>query len=198
MALAVSLLAAGRSRRMRGRDKLLEEIDGVPLLRRQAKRILAAQIGPLAVTLPQDQTSRAAALAGLDVTRLPVTDAEEGLAASLRTAGRWAAEIDAEGLMLCPADLPDLTVDDFRRLAAAFTPGGISVQATAEDGTPGHPVIFPADMLSSFVTLSGDIGARDLLRARPPRLVALPGAHATTDLDTPEDWEDWRKDRHAD
>jgi molybdenum cofactor cytidylyltransferase len=198
MSLAVALLAAGRSRRMRGRDKLLEEIDSVPLLRRLAERILAARIGPLAVTLPQGCAPRTNALTGLCMTCLPVADAGEGLAASLRTAGRWAAKIDADGLMLCPADLPDLTSDDFRRLAEVFTRAGSPVRATAEDGTLGHPVVFPAAMLSRFAALRGDTGARDLLIAHPPRLVALPRAHATTDLDTPEDWEHWRKDRLAD
>ncbi len=195
MALAVALLAAGRARRMRGRDKLLEVIDGKTLLRRQAERILAARIGPLAVTLPPDRPARAAALEGLPVTRLLVADAEEGLSVSLRTAARWASGIAAEGLMICPADLPDLGTDDFRALAAAFDPQGPPLRATAEDGTPGHPVVFPARLLACFEVLVGDIGARHLLRTHPPRLVALPAAHATTDLDTPEDWGRWREDR---
>ncbi|NBR54129.1 MAG: nucleotidyltransferase family protein, partial [Rhodobacteraceae bacterium] len=37
----ILILAAGKSSRMRGRDKHLEEIDGVPLLRRLALAALA-------------------------------------------------------------------------------------------------------------------------------------------------------------
>jgi CTP:molybdopterin cytidylyltransferase MocA len=43
--------------------------------------------------------------------------------------------------------------------------------------------------------LSGDEGARAILRRHPPRLLALPGRHAVTDLDTPEDWARWRAAR---
>lgn len=195
MTLAVALLAAGRARRMRGRDKLLEMVDGEPLLRRAARRVLAAAVGPVAVTLPPDAPARAAALANLNLTRLEVVDAAEGMAASLRAAGRWAEEIAAEGLMLCPADLPDLTVEDFRSLAAAFDPTDSPLRATAADGTPGHPVVFPARLLGSFTDFAGDIGARALLQENPPTMLALPGTHATTDLDTPEDWSHWRRAR---
>jgi molybdenum cofactor cytidylyltransferase len=132
MPLAVALLAAGRARRMRGRDKLLEEIDGTPLLRRQAERILDARIGPLAVTLPLDRPAREAALDGLTLTVLRIADAEEGLAASLRAAARWALQIWAEGLMICPADLPDLTSVDFRTLLAG------TVGPTAPAKPPVH------------------------------------------------------------
>ena len=195
MTLAVVLLAAGRSRRMRGRDKLLETVDGVPLLRHIALRALAAGIGTVAVTLPPNAAARVAALEGLDVIRIPVVDAEEGLAASLRAAARWAAGMKAAGLMLCPSDLPELTAADFNLLATAFDPDGPPLRATADDGSPGHPVIFPARLLDDFAACSGDTGARSLLDRYPPRLLALPDAHATTDLDTPEDWFHWRRIR---
>ncbi|MCB1394509.1 MAG: NTP transferase domain-containing protein, partial [Rhodobacteraceae bacterium] len=54
--------AAGASRRMAGRDKLLEPVDGAPLLRRQARAAVAAGTGPVAVTLPPDDRTRRAAL----------------------------------------------------------------------------------------------------------------------------------------
>ena len=182
------LTAAGSARRMQGRDKLLEGVQGQPLLRVMAQRLLAAGLGPVAVTLRAPDPTRAAALEGLEVTALPVPDAAAGMSASLRVAALWAA---GEALLVCPADMPDLTPEDFSACADAFD-GAAPLRATASDGTPGHPVIFPAHLLPLFADLTGDEGARALLRAHSPRLLALPGTHATTDLDTPEAWEKWR------
>lgn len=182
------LLAAGSARRMQGRDKLLEPVQGQPLLRVLALRLLVSGVAQVAVTLRADDPARRAALAGLTVTTLPVPDADTGMSASLRVAGAWALGDD---LLVCPADMPDLTADDFRACVAAFD-GQSPLRATDADGTPGHPVIFPARLLGLFKDLTGDEGARPILRAHPPSLLALPGTHATTDLDTPQDWAAWR------
>ena len=68
-------------------------------------------------------------------------------------------------------------------------------RATDANGTPGHPVIFPADLRTEFASLHADAGARALLQRHSPRirLIALPDHHATLDLDTPEAWAEWRR-----
>ena len=63
--LPVILLAAGASTRMRGRDKLMEDLGGQPLLRHQAR--LAQSIGPVTVALPPAPHPRYTAISGLDV-----------------------------------------------------------------------------------------------------------------------------------
>lgn len=195
MALAIALLAAGESRRMRGRDKLLEPVNGVAILRHLAIEAIAAGLGPVAVTLRLDAPARTAALEGLALDALPVPDVDEGMSASLRTAARWAQAQGVTGLMVCPADMPELEAQDFMTLAAAFSPDGPILRASASDGTPGHPVLFPARLLPGFATLSGDRGAQPILQDHPPRLIPLPDQRAVIDLDTPEDWHDWRNRR---
>jgi molybdenum cofactor cytidylyltransferase len=167
---AILLLAAGSSSRMRGADKLMEPVEGVPLLLRQA-RVALATGAPVIVTLPPDRPARNAALAGLDLMTVPVPDAAQGLSASIRAGVRARAR---------HAAIPDLIL-----------------HGTAADGTPGHPVLFPVWALPGLAVLTGDSGARDLLRQHRDRteFIALPARHAVTDLDTPEDWAAWRAAR---
>ena len=185
--------AAGASRRMRGRDKLLEEVRGRPLL---ADRVAAALTlgGEVMVTLPAEGAARRDALAPLAGPRLrleEVPEAAEGMAASLRRGGARARALGATGLMILLPDLPDLTARDLATVARAAD-GASILRATAADGTPGHPVIIPARLLPELERLRGDTGARALLAAHPARHVALPGRRAVTDLDTPEAWAAWR------
>lgn len=191
MSLAILLLAAGSSSRMRGGDKLMEKVEGAPLLATMARRALAATPVVL-VTLPRADHPRSRAIRDLDVTRVLVPDAEEGMGASIRAA--IPALTDREtALMILPADMPDITTNDLRALAGAWQSAPDSIhRATDADGTPGHPVIFPARLFPDLEALIGDTGARDLLRPEDVKMTALPGTHATTDLDTPEDWAAWR------
>lgn len=192
--VAIVIPAAGSSSRMRGADKLLEPVSGQPLLRRVAERARAVSASVI-VTLPGLTSPRADALRDLDLLLLAVPDAAEGMAASLRAAaGRVPS--GAEGVMILPADMPDLTQDDLSTVIAAFgaSEGTGIVQATGADGRPGHPVLFPADLVSGFSQLTGDSGARAILGANAHRVVrvALPDEHALIDLDTPEAWAAWR------
>ncbi|NIZ10350.1 NTP transferase domain-containing protein [Pseudooceanicola sp. HF7] len=192
--IAILLLAAGASRRMGDRDKLLEEIDGLPLLRRQAARAVSAGCGPVLVTLPED-SPRADSLRGLDVTQVPVPEAAEGMGASIRS-GVAALPKGVTGVMILPADMPDITTADLTRMAEAFAtaPGPRPILRGASAGLPGHPVLFPDDLFAELRALQGDTGAREILKGNTVRLtlVALPGRHALTDLDTPEAWAEWR------
>lgn len=179
---------------MRGRDKLLEEVRGQPLLRDRVKMALATGAQVL-VTLPTDRPMRAAALEGLDHPRLAMTtvrDAQTGLSASLRCGAYRATEHRMKALMVLLPDLPDLTADDITFMLQAFDLKFV-LRATSQEGTPGHPVIFPAPLFAALTSLRGDQGARAILGHHPVTLLALPGRRATTDLDTPEDWQAWRE-----
>ena len=179
---------------MRGRDKLLEDVAGEPLLRRQARTAIAAG-AHVAVTLPAGDHPRAAALSGLPVQCVLVPDAAEGMSASLRRGvGHLPAGMQA--VLILPADMPDIESEDILSVIKAFRafPKATLQQGTAEDGTPGHPVLFPADCFAALMRLTGDEGARTVLQANRHRLrfVPLPGRRALVDLDTPEAWEAWR------
>jgi CTP:molybdopterin cytidylyltransferase MocA len=185
--LTILIPAAGSASRMRGGDKLLERVHGQPMLRHQAQ--LALSLTPhVLITLRDPDEARAATLQGLAVTQIPVPEAATGMSASLRRASHIQT-----ALMILPADMPELTRADLAALIAAHrqTPDVILRGASAT-GTPGHPVILPAHLVPDLAHLHGDEGARSLVKRHPTNLLPLPGAHATTDLDTPEDWAEWR------
>lgn len=192
-AVTILILAAGASSRMRGADKLLEPVGGRPLLAERAQAALAAG-APVVVALPAREVAPARwrAVEGLGVTSVAVDDAAAGMAASLR-AGLTALPADASGVLILLADMPEITPADMRALIDRAD-GQAILRGAGADGTPGHPVLFPRRDFAALAQVDGDQGAREVLgreRSRV-RLVALPAAHALTDLDTPEDWARWK------
>lgn len=189
--------AAGASSRMRGRDKLLERVRGQSLLRDRVG--MALDLGQdVLVTLPTDRPARAEALRDLTNPRLhlvTIADASTGLSASLRAGAAYARDHAHAGLMVVLPDLPDLFTDDLKTVLQAYDLKSI-IQATDHDGRVGHPVIFPRTVLPVLCHLTGDAGARDILRTHSVRHVTLPGTRATNDLDTPEAWAAWHA-RHG-
>ena len=81
--MPVLIPAAGASSRMRGADKLMMDIDGEPLLRRQVSMARAVS-DDVRVALPSRPHPRYAAVRDLDVRTFEVSQAAEGISASLR------------------------------------------------------------------------------------------------------------------
>lgn len=195
MNIPILILAAGQSTRMRGTDKLMLDINGIPLLRRTTAMARRATNGAVLVALPAKPHSRWAALDGLDVTRIAIPDAAEGINASLRT-GVAALSKDSTAVMILLADLPNLTMSDISCVIQSVdTKGNTSIwRGATEDGKPGHPVVFHHRLFPELCALTGDSGAHPVVRAHADQviLVPLPQQNARLDLDTPEDWDRWR------
>lgn len=187
----ILILAAGESRRMRGRDKLAEPVGGVALLRRQA--LAALTLGePVFVALPGPGHDRAQHIADLDVTPLIVPEAAEGLAGTLR--GAVAQLPECAAFLVVLADLPLIGEGEMRAVIArrGAAPEARIWRGTTEDGRPGHPILFDARLRPEFTAISGDTGGEAIVRAHPVATVVLPGDAARRDLDTPEDWDAFR------
>ncbi|MFT6912919.1 MAG: molybdenum cofactor cytidylyltransferase [Paracoccaceae bacterium] len=194
IAIPVLILAAGASSRMRGRDKLLEPIDGVPLLLRQVRAALQVS-AKVIVALPPEPHPRHALLDDCQVMRLPVADAAKGMSFSLR-AGIRAVPAGSTHVLVVLADLPELTSADMAAVmdARLHSPDALAWRATGANGRAGHPILFAQSLFEAFNQLRGDQGAQPVLTAiaEDVHFVSLPDLHAVTDLDTPEDWADWR------
>lgn len=189
----ILILAAGQSSRMRGSDKLAEEIGGVPLLRLQALRALGTG-APVFVALPAIDHPRCRFLDGLPVTRVIVPDAQQGMGVTLREVVAALPLCDAFLIML--ADLVALDTGDLLTVLGArhdFPDDDVWRGAT-QTGKPGHPILFDAAMRPAFARLTGDQGGGILLKDPNVRVrsINLPGARALLDLDTPEAWAAWR------
>jgi molybdenum cofactor cytidylyltransferase len=199
--VAIILLAAGQSRRMRGRDKLLEPVGEGTMLEHAAKAALASKADAVLVALPPQADARRARLAGLAVRPIDAPDFAEGMGGSLRNAMAHIGP-DVGAIIVALADMPDVTSAHYDALIKAYNPARNHeiCRAQAEDGTLGHPVLFGRRFFEALGDSTGDTGGKALLRESADYVVNVPtqGQGAALDLDTPEAWDAWSAGRRPD
>jgi molybdenum cofactor cytidylyltransferase len=187
-AVAAVVLAAGRSTRMGGPNKLIAEIGGKPLVRIAAEQALASRAKPVIVVTGHQRERVEAALAGLPVRLVHNPDFAEGLATSVRT-GIAAVPVVADGAVICLGDMPQVDAELIDRLIAAFDPEKIALAVVPTfDGKRGNPVLWSRRFFPDLLALEGDMGARHLIGRYGEAVVEVPvtGKAAFTDIDTPE------------
>jgi molybdenum cofactor cytidylyltransferase len=170
------LLAAGYGRRF-GSDKRRHALpDGTPLLI-SSLRLYARAFPQLIVVLrPEDQALAKAVMADNaagNVRVVPCPDARYGmghsLACGVQAATGWSY------LFVALADMAWVDPQTLARLNAvlAGAPADAVVQPV-HDGTPGHPVGFGAARFPQLLQLTGDEGARTVVRDAGASLIRVP------------------------
>ena len=186
--LAALVLAAGRSTRMGGPNKLLAEIGGKPLVRIAAEQALASRARPVVVVTGHQREQVEAALKGLDVKLAHNPDYADGLSTSLK-AGIATLPATVDGAIVCLGDMPQVDAALIDKLLAAFDPekGALVVVPTIA-GKRGNPVVWSRRFFADLARLDGDVGARHLIGSYPEAVVEVPlsGRAALVDVDTPD------------
>jgi molybdenum cofactor cytidylyltransferase len=182
------VLAAGRSTRMGGPNKLLAELDGKKLVRIATEQALASKASEVIVVTGHQADLVEQGLAGLDVKFVRNPDFAAGLASSVK-AGIAAVPSVADGAVICLGDMPQIEAGLIDRLVDGFAPdhGRLIVVPVAE-GRRGNPVLWSRRFFQELMTLDGDVGARHLIARHSEAVaeVAVEGEGAFLDIDTPQ------------
>ena len=187
MSVAATILAAGRSTRM-GSNKLMEELQGKPLVRHVAEAALASRARPVLVITGHERERVQAALDGLDVRFIHNPDFADGLSTSLK-AGVAALPRGVTGVIVLLGDMPFVELDVINSLSKAFEGQPHAIAAVpVHRGEWGNPVLVSRVLFGDIAKLQGDAGARKLLAGRSGEVLEVPVSRDAIliDLDTPE------------
>jgi CTP:molybdopterin cytidylyltransferase MocA len=184
---AALLLAAGGSRRL-GTAKQLLRVEGEPLVRRAARALLATRPTALFVVVGAraDEVYAAVADLGASVHRVDCADWQHGLSSSLR-AGIAALPEQVDSALVALCDQPAMNRAHLEALVqqAAQQPG--RAVASGYAGVVGVPALLPRAWFQELLGLSGDVGARELLRRHADRVDVIEAPALAFDIDEPED-----------
>ena len=186
----MAVLAAGRGERYAAASgesappKALLQVGGKPLLAHALAAVLASGLDPVLVVVSDD---RVAAAVPNDVQVVRNEHPEHGISSSLHAALR---SLDAhhavDGVVIGLADQPFVGAPAYRRVADAYDDGARLAVATY-GGVRGNPVLLGRQHWPEALALTGDEGARVLLRRHGAIEVPCDGTGEPEDVDTPED-----------
>ena len=173
------MLAAGSASRF-GSDKLLHPLAGRPLGEHIAVTLSAAPlVARLAVCPASSPRGELFIPYGFEMIENP--HPEQGMGTSLALGSQRAIGLDADALLVCLADMPFVTREHVEALLAVDA----DVVATEAASVRSPPIAFARKLLPELATLTGDEGARHLLKSA----TTVAGApQMVRDFDTPDDF----------
>jgi len=182
------VLAAGRSSRMPGSQKLLLDIDGVPMVRHVLEAATEGGCHQTVVVYAQDDVKRA--INGrAELVFNPKADT--GMASSLQ-AGLRAMRPEIEAAMVLLGDQPLVGSRTVATLLRAWRREGsrpaVAAAGPDESNEWSPPVILARELWEEIFALKGDAGARQVLQGRPELLDVVPAPGRPDDIDTPDDY----------
>lgn len=174
MSVAAVVLAAGSSRRL-GRPKQTVEIGGETLLARAVRVAREAGFAPVIVVVA-DRSLLASVQPAVGCLN---EEASEGMASSIRCGVRAVEAVHAAGVVVMACDQVGLTAEHLRLLVVEPE----RVTASGYAGRLGVPAYFPAGFFGELMLLTGDVGARELLRGA----ASVCDERLAVDVDTEDD-----------
>jgi len=177
---------------MGGPNKLLQEIEGVPLVRRMVDVAAASACDGVLVVTGHEAARVESVLPRNGVETAHCQDYAAGLSASLR-AGIAALPEECDAVVVCLGDMPRVSSVHIDRLIAAYDPlQGRAVCVPTFRGKRGNPVLWDRRFFAELMDLKGDVGARHLIGeyAHVVFEVAMGDEGVLTDVDTPQALQD--------
>lgn len=178
------IMGSGFSRRM-GRDKLLADLGGKPLIAWVIEAAQKACIGDVTVIYREPGVQKIAEAYG--VAGIYNSQAESGQSAGIRLA--VASLPNAEAYLFLAGDQPLISHDTLQRMAAAYRQSRPDIVTASWQGKGCLPTLFDGSMADSLLSLTGDRGGRALIESGRHAVVRveLNGVQEDWDADTPED-----------
>ena len=135
--------------------------DGRRLIEASASNLLSASVGRVIAVARRD-AELMAVLQNCGCEIVINEHADHGMGTSI--AAGVAAMLGASGWLIALGDMPSIRVDTVVAIADALC-SGARIAVPAMDGRRGHPVGFSALYGARLQSLTGDTGARELVKA---------------------------------
>ena len=195
--IEILILAAGQSTRMIGINKLLKNLNGRTLVEKVVCQSLKSKASNVSIIIQEKDLEIENVLSLLPVKILKTSFENIGIGYSISKGMELLKKNDPEGVLILLGDMPDITTKHINRMIDEFINYSLQkiIRACSQNMIPGNPVLFPTSFFDLLLKLKGDNGARKILNNynHMTKYIILPKMTALTDIDTQEQYDEWRK-----
>jgi molybdenum cofactor cytidylyltransferase len=187
--IALIVLAAGKSTRMEGHNKLLAEIQGKPMIRRVVEAAIRSKVDEIIVVLGWDEARVREVLAGLRCRLVVNKDFEKGQSSSLKT-GLNEVNLDTSAVLVLPGDIAEIDYGSIDKVVNSYILNDGTILVAAHNGRHGHPILIDRKLFKDVAQISEETsGLKSVIKNHENeiRLVEVGTDNILRDVDTPED-----------
>src|SRR5262245_3639640 len=182
------VLAAGSSTRM-GRNKMLLEVGGEPLVRRAVRAALDAGLDPVLVVLGHEAERARDAIAGLGCTEVLNPDHAQGVRVSMQ-AGVRALPADVGAGVIVLADMPFVTAAMIRTVVERYRAGAAPLIVSEYGDVNAPPTLYDRALFDELLASTGEGCGKHVVKKHKAEAEVVPWPEsALADVDVPEDYE---------
>ena len=189
MKIAGLILAAGGSSRMGDQNKLLQLIDGTPMVKKVVASCLHSNLSSIYVVLGHDSKWINNCISTEGINFVNNEDWRLGMASSINS-GIGAMNNNFDGVMILLGDMPYIKTKLIDQMIELFQEYKIIVPV--KNGRQGNPVLFSSTFFNDLQSLDGDKGAKCVIQENFSSVI--PNQVMTNaifrDIDTPQQMKD--------
>lgn len=183
------VLAGGSSLRMGKANKLLADVDGAPMANHSVKTATKSDVYETIVVTGFESELVQSSLSKYSVKFVFNPNYNDGLSTSLKS-GINAVSKKTAGAVVLLGDMPWVTSKTINILIERFhIEEGKNICQPVFTGLKGNPIIWPREFFSKILEITGDIGARNLIKQYSERvsLVKVQDSGILFDINKPVD-----------
>ena len=193
------VLAAGLSSRMTIGNKLLLKVKSITIIEKTIKNLYNSNIDNFFIILGYQSNLLSKVLKNFKIPLIINDSYKEGISSSIK---KGISRIDdkSNGVMICLADMPKITsntynnlIENFKKFYDSSTP---LIILPEYNGETGNPVILSNHFFSELKEISGDIGAKYLIKKNKKYIkkVNISESYILEDIDDLEKYKQLIKD----
>jgi len=189
--LSMVVLAAGKSTRMRGPNKLLAHVEGVPMIRSVVQTALRSKVDEVVVVLGWEEEKIRSALSGLDCKMVVNRNFEQGQSSSVKV-GLSQINPSSRAVLILPGDVAKIDTCSINMVIERYDQGGCLIVVAGHEGKSGHPILFDKQLFPEIARINEEtFGLKAVIKKHQDEvcLVETGSEYVLKDVDTTNDLE---------